>query len=132
MVTENKEQGAQRVLYGFWLSPFMSLVAHVLKESGLEFRYERVSPYLGSTIAEQHRGRNPLGKIPTLEDGNGVFVSESQAICRYLARTYTAARTFYPCDDPRRCAEVDALNDFVAFSISAPFFNWFVVSGYYP
>lgn len=132
MTTKHEKQDGQRVLYGFWLSPFMSLVAQMLKESGLDFRYERVSPYVGGTIADQHRTRNPLGKIPTLKDINGVFISESQAICRYLARTYPAAARFYPCDDPLRCAEVDALNDFITFSISGPFFNWFVVSGYYP
>ena len=27
MATKHEEQGGQRVLYGFWLSPFMSLVA---------------------------------------------------------------------------------------------------------
>ena len=132
MATKHEEQGGQRVLYGFWLSPFMSLVAQMLKESGLDFRYERVSPYVGGTIADQHRARNPLGKIPTLEDTNGLFISESQAICRYLARTYPAAAEFYPCDDPFRCAEVDTLNDFITFSISGPFFNWVVVSGYFP
>jgi glutathione S-transferase len=61
-----------------------------------------------------------------------VFISESLAICRYLARTYPAAAKFYPCDDPFRCARVDALNDFITFSISGPFFNWFVISGYFP
>ena len=132
MATKHKEPGGQRVLYGFWISPFMSLVAQMLKESGLDFRYERVSPYLGDTIADEHTARNPLGKIPTLEDTNGVFVSESQAICRYLARTYPAAAKFYPCGDPFRCGEVDALNDFITFSISGPFFNWLVVTAYFP
>jgi glutathione S-transferase len=83
-------------------------------------------------FADQHKAKNPLGKIPTLEDTNGVFISESQAICRYLARTYPTAGEFYPCDDPFRCAEVDALSDFIMFSISGPFFNWVVVSGYFP
>src|SRR5258705_48466 len=43
MATKHEAQGGQRVLYGFWLSPFMSLVAQMLKESGLDFRYERNS-----------------------------------------------------------------------------------------
>src|SRR6516164_2116394 len=132
MATKHEERGRQRVLYGFWLSPFMSLVAQMLKESALDSRYDRVSPYLGGTIADEHMARNPLGKIPTLDDTNGVFISESQAICRYLARTYPAAAEFYPCDDAFRCAEVDALNDFITFSISGPFFNWLVVSAYFP
>lgn len=123
---------AERVLYGFWLSPYMALVAQIMKESGLDFRYERVSPYVGATHTDEHHAKNPLGKIPTLEDSNGLILSESQAICRYLARTYPEARRFYPCDDPIACAEVDATNDFITFSISGPFFNWFVVSGYFP
>ena len=76
--------------------------------------------------------RNPLGKIPTLRDVNGVDISESHAICRYLARIYPEARKFYPIDDPMLCAQVDAKNDFITFSIAGPFFNWFVVSAYFP
>jgi glutathione S-transferase len=126
-----REQG-ERTLYGFWLSPYMALVAHVLEESGLPFRYERVSPFAGGTTSAEHKARNPLGKVPTLEDSSGLVLSESQAICRYLARTYPQARKFYPCDDPERCAAVDAINDFLNFSISGPFFNWFVVGAYAP
>ena len=124
--------GKERVLYGFWLSPYMSLVAHVLKESNISFRYERVSPYLGSTQSDEHKARNPLGKIPSFEDSNGLVVSESQAICRYISRTYPDAQKFYPCDDPMLCADVDGLSDFLTFSISGPFFNWFVIGAYYP
>lgn len=125
-------QDKERVLYGFWLSPYMSLVAHLLKESDIPFRYERVSPFVGATQTDEHKARNPLGKVPSFEDSNGLIVSESQAICRYVARTYPEARKFYPCDDPVRCAAVDATNDFLTFSISGPFFNWFVVGAYSP
>ena len=121
-----------RILYGFWLSPYMSLVAHILKEANLAFRYERVSAFLGGTQSTQHKARNPLGKIPSLEDSNGLIISESQAICRYLARSYPQVQKFYPCNDPVQCARVDAANDFLTFSISGPFFYWFVISGYYP
>lgn len=122
----------ERTLYGFWLSPYMSQVAHVLLEADLPFRYERVSPYQGSTHTPEHKARNPLGKIPSLRDVNGVDIAESQAICRYLARMYPTARRFYPVDDPVLCAEVDAKNDFITFSIGGPFFNWFVFSAYFP
>lgn len=132
MAENHDAMDGQRILYGFWLSPYMSMVAQMLKESGLEFRYERVSPYVGGTVAEQHRAKNPLGKIPTLADANGAVISESQAICRYLARNYPTASPYYPCGDPLRCAEVDELNDFIAFSISGPFASWFTVSGYFP
>jgi glutathione S-transferase len=123
---------AERTLYGFWLSPYMSQVAHILSEANLTYRYERVSPYQGSTHTPEHKARNSLAKIPTLRDANGVNISESQAICRYLAIMYPEARKFYPTDDPVRCAQVDAKNDFVTFSIGGPFFNWFVFSAYFP
>ena len=122
----------ERVLYGFWLSPYMALVAHFLKESNLEFRYERVSAYLGGTHTDRHRERNPLSKVPSLRDSNGTFVFESQAICRYLARIYPQSRRLYPCDDAAKCAAVDAKSDFITFSISGPFFNWFVAGAYFP
>lgn len=126
------QSNAERTLYGFWLSPYMSQVAHFLSETGLNYRYERVSPFQGSTLTPEHKERNPLGKIPTLSDINGVNISESQAICRYLARIYPEARRFYPIDDPMLCAEIDAKNDYITFSIAGPFFNWFVVSAYFP
>ena len=122
----------ERTLYGFWLSPYMSQVAHILSEADLTYRYERVSPYQGSTHTPEHKARNPLAKIPTLRDSNGIDIGESQAICRYLARMYPEARKFYPTDDPVLCAQVDAKNDFITFSIGGPFFNWFVFSAYFP
>jgi len=72
----------------------MSMVAHLLEESQIEFRYQRGSPYLGDTLTPQHLTRNPLGKIPCLEMCDGVLLSESRAICRYLARNRPEARTF--------------------------------------
>ena len=130
---ESKEQSEkERILYGCWLSPYMSIVAHVLTESNIAFRYERVSPFVGGTHTDEHKAKNPLGKIPCFEDANGIIVSESQAICRYVARTYAEAQKIYPCGDAARCADVDATNDFLTFSVSGPFFNWFVIGAYYP
>lgn len=126
------QSGTGRTLYGFWLSPYMSQVAHILAEGGLGFGYERVSPYQGSTHSPEHRARNSLAKIPALRDTNGAVIAESQAICRYLARMYPEVRRFYPIDDPVRCAQVDTKNDFITFSIGGPFFNWFAFSAYLP
>lgn len=126
------ERNATRTLYGFWLSPYVSLVAQVLEEADLDYHYERVSPFIGGTQSEAHRLRNPLGKVPSLREPDGTVLYESQAICRFLARRYESVRPFYPCDDEVRCARVDGLADFVTFSISGPFFYWFVVGAYYP
>lgn len=126
------QSNVERTLYGFWLSPYMSQVAHMLSEIGLPYRYERVSPFQAGTLTPEHLKRNPLGKIPTLRDVNGVDIAESHAICRYLAKIYPKAQKFYPSDNPILCAQVDAKNDFITFSIAGPFFNWFVVSAYFP
>lgn len=114
------QSNVERTLYGFWLSPYMSQVAHILLESGLPYRYERVSPFQGSTLTPEHLERNPLGKIPSLRDVNGVDIGESHAICRYLAKIYPEVQKFYPIDDPLLCAQVDAKNDFITFSIAGP------------
>ena len=74
------DQAVERTLFGFWLSPYMSQVAQVLSEAELPYRYERVSPYQGSTLMPEHKERNAFGKIPSLRDVNGVDIAESQAI----------------------------------------------------
>jgi len=125
-------ESGQRTLCGFWASPFLSVAAQFLLEADLPFEYLRVSPFIGEVHAEAHKVRNPLGKIPTLIEPDGTMVSESQAIGRYLARSYASARFLYPCDDPKLCARVDALNDFYTFTVSGPFFNMLVVGSYFP
>ena len=110
----------------------MSMVAQMLYESGIDFVYQRVSPFSAQNRSEDHHARNVLGKIPSFTDTDGVTVSESLAICRYLARTNTSAHQYYPCNEPSRCAEVDTLNDFLTFSVGGPFFNWFVVGKHFP
>ena len=119
-------------LYGFWMSPFMATVANTLRESNIDFEYHRISPFLGETYQQAHLNRNALAKIPSYEDTNGQIISESLAICRYLSRTNPKFQKLYPSEDPFECSKVDQKMDYINFSISGPFFNWFVVSAYYP
>lgn len=121
-----------RTLYGFWASPFLSFAAQVMLEAEIEFDYVRVSPFNGDAFGDEHRARNPLCKIPSLVEPNGVTISESQAICRYLAKIYPAAKKLYPYDEPVECARVDTLSDFIDFTVSGPVFNWLVIGGYFP
>jgi len=86
-----QQDATERILYGFWLSPYMATVAQFMDEAGLDYRYERVSPYKGETMADEHRLRNALGKVPALQDSDGQLLSESLAICRALARKYPSA-----------------------------------------
>lgn len=122
----------ERTLYGFWLSPFVSIAAHLLTEADLPYHYQRVSPFIGENSADAYLTRNSFGKVPCLQEANGLQISESQTIGRYLARTYDSAQKLYPCNNPIDCAEVDRVNDFLTFSVSGPFINWILVSAYWP
>ena len=131
MQTLSKANG-ERTLYGFWLSPFVSIAAHLLTEADLPYRYQRVSPFNGENIAADHLSRNSFGKVPCLQEPDGTMISESQTIGRYLGRRYDSASKLYPCNNPAACAEVDRVNDFLTFSVSGPFINWILVSAYWP
>ena len=119
-------------LYGFWLSPYMSMVANVLHEVGISYQYVRVSTLSGGNHTDSYRAINPNMKVPAFVDTDGTVVTESLAICRYIARRYPQARQLYPVDDAAACAAVDAKTDFLAFHVGGPYFNWFVVSGHFP
>ncbi len=119
-------------LYGFWMSPFMSLVADVLRGADIEFEYHRVSTLVRENDADAYRAISTFGKVPALVDSDGTAVVESSAICRYLARRYPAAQPVYPCNDAQLCARVDAASDFLSTHVSGPYFNWFVVCGHFP
>jgi len=131
MQAQSNENG-ERTLYGFWLSPFVSIAAHLLTEAGLPYRYQRVSPFIGENVAADYLSRNSFGKVPCLQEPDGVMISESQTIGRYLGRRYDSANNLYPCNDPIACAEVDRINDFLTFSVSGPFISWILVSAYWP
>ena len=66
---ENKS--TEKILYGFWLSPYMSLVAHVLKESNIAFRYERVSPFVGGTHTDNTKREIHSERFPALRIRTG-------------------------------------------------------------
>ncbi len=71
-------------LYHFSLSPFCRKVRLVLAEKKIEVelveeRYWEATP--------DHLRRNPSGKVPVLKM-DGVFLSESHAICEYLEEKY--------------------------------------------
>jgi len=60
----------------------------VLEELGLEYAHNPISPFTGETYAsEEYMALNPMGKIPTLKDGDFVLF-ESMAINMYLAKKY--------------------------------------------
>jgi glutathione S-transferase len=72
-------------LYSSPTSPFARKVEVVLGELGLGAQVERVAASGNPIDPGTHPlGRNPLGKIPTLERADGPALYDSRVICRYL------------------------------------------------
>ena len=65
----------------------------------LRLENEKVNISLPDQVQKtpEHLARQPLGKVPALEDGD-VTVWDSQAILVYLARKYDSGGTWFPTD----------------------------------
>lgn len=55
-----------------------------LAEKGVDLPEIRVGMRQGGHKSPEHKARNSLGQVPTLELEDGTTISESVAICRYL------------------------------------------------
>lgn len=55
-----------------------------LAEKGVELPETPVSLLKGEHKSPEHRSRNSLGQVPTLELDDGTCISETVAICRYF------------------------------------------------
>jgi glutathione S-transferase len=78
-------------VHGVHGSPFVRKVLITLELKGLEYGMVTQMPFSGD---ENYKKLNPLGKIPTLVDGN-LIVGDSKVICRYLESAYPDV-PFYP------------------------------------
>ncbi|MGE0786278.1 MAG: glutathione S-transferase family protein [Sandaracinaceae bacterium] len=76
-------------------------VVPALEEVGREYELVYVDIMKGEQKADDYRGLNPMGKVPTLVDGDAV-VTESAAIALYLADRYALGRLAPPTDSPER------------------------------
>jgi glutathione S-transferase len=87
----------------FWAPQTRSARAiWMLEESGLDYDLELTdirSPEREDSA--EFRAASPMGKVPALVDGDAKM-SESAAICLYLADRYCAGSLAPPVDDPMR------------------------------
>lgn len=65
------------------------------EELGLAYRHQPIEPRTGETQTESYTALNRKQKVPLLVDGD-MRVSESLAICRYLAQRYPNAAVHVP------------------------------------
>jgi glutathione S-transferase len=73
----------------------------LLEELGLPYEVKTISLRRGMQKSLRYLRVNPMGKVPALRDGDAV-VSESPAICMYLADRYSLGDLAPALDDPRR------------------------------
>ena len=72
-------------------------VAWALEETGAEYEYGLINLKAGEHKQPAFLAINPFGKIPSLVD-DGHVMSESSAICTYIAEKFPAAKRYKrPC-----------------------------------
>jgi glutathione S-transferase len=72
------------------------IVRWMLEEIGAPYRTELLA-YGPTMKTEKYLALNPMGKVPTLVHGSAV-VTETAAICAYLADAFPAAKLARPLD----------------------------------
>lgn len=76
-------------------SPFVRKVMVVAYETGLEPRIERVPTRVAPTQRNDDAAReNPLVKIPSLTNDEGLVIYDSPVICEYLDTLHSGAKLF--------------------------------------
>ena len=71
-------------LYTQSVSPNGQRASIFLKEKGVELSMTEIDLRAGENLSDEHRARNPFGRVPVLELDDGTYISESLAICRYM------------------------------------------------
>lgn len=89
-----------------------------LAEKGLDIPRERVNLRKREHKAPEHKARNSLGQIPTLELDDGTTISESVAICRYLDALHPEPPLFGRT--PLEMAQVDMWIRRIEFQLMTP------------
>ena len=72
-----------------------------LEEVGVPYELKVIDIMKGEQKSPNLLSKNPMGKLPTLTDGD-VVVSEASAIALYLADRYAPGRLAPALDDPKR------------------------------
>jgi len=76
-------------------------VVWMLEEVGCPYTLEHVDLMKGEQKTESYRAMNPMGKVPTLIDGDTI-VTETAAIALYLGDRFALGRLAPTPDDTRR------------------------------
>lgn len=89
-----------------------------LAEKGLTLPTVRVKLHKREHKGPEHRARNSLGQIPTLELDDGTTISESVSICRYLESLHPTPALFGA--SALDAAQIDMMIRRVEFQLMGP------------
>jgi len=78
-----------------------SIVRWMLEELGEPYDIHLLTLTKGEQHAPDYLAINPMGKVPSLRHGD-VIITESAAICTYLADEFREAGLSIPIGDPKR------------------------------
>jgi glutathione S-transferase len=82
--------------------PSRSMTVHwMLEETGADYRIELLSLEKEDHKRPEYLAVNPLGKVPALRHGDTV-ITETAAICAYLAEAFPQAKLDMPAGSPLR------------------------------
>lgn len=93
-----------------------------LAEKGLDLPETPVDLLKREHKSDEHRARNPLGQVPTLELDDGTCISETVAICRYFEEVHPEPPLFGRT--PVEKALVDMWVRRMEFTVMAPVGNY--------
>lgn len=96
-------------------------VSWLLEELGLEWRYHYVDFSAGDQNAPAFRAISPWGKVPALQDDD-VVLTESAAICQYLAEKYGNGQWLPPIGTPE-AASYHRWYSFIICELEQPLWN---------
>jgi glutathione S-transferase len=83
-------------------TPSRSAVAlWMLEEVGAFYDIKQLNLQNGDQLKPDYLAINPMGKVPALKDGDAI-ITESAAICTYLADAFPQAKLNIPIGDPQR------------------------------
>jgi glutathione S-transferase len=100
MIFSNHMESLMMKLY--WAPRTRSLRAlWVLEEARVPYERARIDLAAGEQNSADYRAINPMAKVPALTDGS-VAVTESGAICAYVAEVHPEAGLAPPVGDPAR------------------------------
>lgn len=105
-------------LWGRTTSSNVMKVLWTLEELGLAYERIDAGGAFGRTDTADYRSMNPLGLVPSIEDGT-LALFESNSIMRYLCNAHAPASPLYPTAPGPR-AKIEAWMDFQQTAQSRP------------